>query len=237
MVRRGVVLSLFDTTGLMLAPWAKNGYECHAFDIQNDDTVDAIGTHKHKTDLFNRAVMRQLLQEFSRKRGVAVFAFPPCTQLSVAGSRWWKEKEEKNPRFQMEAANRIIAVSQWCETLLRDKPNAIFMIENPKSSKLNSLWRRFDHSFSPYEFGAYLKKTEQKHPLYPTKIPDGDRYSKHTGLWTSANFTMPPKRSVENIRIKVGDKYHSPIMIQKSANIRSATPRGFAQAVFKTHSR
>ena len=234
---RGVVISLFDTTSLMLAPWAKNGYECHAFDIQNDDTVDENGIHKHKKDLFKSSVMRKLLHEFSRKRVVAVFAFPPCTQLSTAGSRWWKEKEEKNPRFQIEAANRVIDVNNWCEKLLQGKPNAIFMIENPRSSKLNSLWRRFDHTFSPYQYGGYLKTTEKTHPLYPGKIPDGDRYSKHTGLWTNANFKMPPKRSVENIRIKVGDKYHSPIMVQKSANIRSATPRGFAKAVFKTHSR
>ena len=49
---RSVVLSLFDTTGLMLVPWALNGFECHAFDIQNDDTVDANGISKHKKDLF-----------------------------------------------------------------------------------------------------------------------------------------------------------------------------------------
>jgi len=187
---RSVVISLFDTTGLMLVPWAKKGYECHAFDIQNDDTVDVNGIRKHKKDLFRAAVMRQLLQDFSRKRVVAVFAFPPCTDLSAVGARWWRQKAEKNPRFQVEAANRVIDVSKWCEKLLRDKPNAIYVIENPRSSKLNSLWRRFDHTFSPYEYGGYLRDSESVHPLYAGKIPDRDAYSKHTGLWTSVNLRV-----------------------------------------------
>jgi len=41
------VISLFDTTGLMLKPWAEAGYECHAYDIQNKNEVDSDGVIKH----------------------------------------------------------------------------------------------------------------------------------------------------------------------------------------------
>ena len=233
---RSVVLSLFDTTGLMLVPWALSGFECHAFDIQNDDTVDANGISKHKKDLFQSTIMEELLREFSEKRVVAVFAFPPCTDLSMAGARWWRGKAEINPLFQVEAANRIVDVRNWCENVLRDKPNAIYIIENPKTSKLNSLWRRHDHTFSPHEYGGYLTDSEKVHPIWPGKIPDGDAYSKPTGLWTRSNFVLPPKKSAEYNRVKVGNRYHSPIMCGYStANIRSSTPRGFARAIFTTY--
>ena len=32
---KGIVISLYDYTGEALKPWAMNGYECYAFDIQH----------------------------------------------------------------------------------------------------------------------------------------------------------------------------------------------------------
>jgi len=33
---KGIVISLYDFTGEALKPWADDGYECYAYDIQHD---------------------------------------------------------------------------------------------------------------------------------------------------------------------------------------------------------
>lgn len=34
-----IVLSLFDQSGNMVVPWAEDGYECYAVDIEADERV------------------------------------------------------------------------------------------------------------------------------------------------------------------------------------------------------
>lgn len=230
---KGVVISLYDTTALMLKPWAQAGFECHAYDLQNNEGPDADGIFKHREDLFDPTTMDAIHNRFQDRNVVAIFAFPPCTDLSIAGARWWTRKALENPNFQVEAARRIEDVHTWCTRLTSTNPDSFFMIENPKASRLNSLWRKRDHTFSPNEYGGYLDESEHEHPLWPTKIPARDAYSKLTGLWTSANFKLPIQKPVEAQRILVKDRYHSPLFASfTSAKLRSATPRGFAKAVF-----
>ena len=228
-----IVLSFYDTTGLMLRPWAEAGFECHAFDIQNDEEVDECGIHKHHADLFCSDTLSSIKSRFPPQQIIAAFAFPPCTDLSLAGARWWARKAAANPNFQVEASKRISDLSDWLLDFL-DTDNSFYLIENPKSSKLNSLWRKYDFVFNPNDFGGYLDEEEKSHPLWPGMIPDHDAYAKPTGLWARGPFVFPPKMTVDAERVKFPNqnRYHSPITACRSAKVRSATPRGFAKAVF-----
>jgi site-specific DNA-cytosine methylase len=76
-----------------------------------------------------------------------MIAFPPCTYLSKAGARWWKQegREEKSLKafeFVMKLYNSNIAK---------------IAIENPRG-KLNNYWRCPDQIIQPWWFGDPFSK-------------------------------------------------------------------------------
>lgn len=89
---------------------------------------------------------------------------------------------------------------------------APYMIENPVSV-LSSFWRKPDHMFDPCDYG--------------------DPYTKKTCLWTGGGFVMPPKNRVEPT---LGNHIWHMSPGPERANLRSATPMGFARAVFEANS-
>ena len=110
-----------------------------------------------------------------------------------------------------------------------------YYVENPVS-RLATLWRKPNHTFHPFEFGCYIPLDEAEHPRWPEHIAPRDGYSKKTCLWTSETFVFPEKCPVDcesfgasRQHKKLGGKS------QKTKNIRSATPRGFARAVFEAN--
>jgi hypothetical protein len=102
--------------------------------------------------------------------------------------------------------------------------------ENPVSV-LSTIWRKSDYTFHPYEYGGYLTD-DDRHPIYPDYIKPRDAYPKKTCIWGGNGFVMPGKKKVDvqpgysDQHKKLGGKSI------KTKNIRSATPRGFARAVF-----
>ena len=235
------VLSLFDKSTLALQPWADAGYECHAYDAQHDGETTRGTITTHHADLFDEETLETIRARHAGKVAF-VLAFPPCTDLSMAGARWFAKKRAANPTFMEEAAMRVREIDDLCDDL-----GAPYLIENPKSSMLNLLWRRHDHSFTPYEYGGYLND-DPTHPLWPHKIPDKDAYNKPTALWTSKDFVMPPTRPVEPVWVEfLAGRYAdpenarkrrtSPLFFKTSAEVRSCTPRGFAAAVFAANFR
>jgi site-specific DNA-cytosine methylase len=78
-----------------------------------------------------------------------MIAHPPCTYLSRAGARWWKD--EKRQKLADEAAEFVFK--------LRDANIPKIAIENP-IGQLNKRWRYPDQTIQPYQFGhAYSKAT------------------------------------------------------------------------------
>lgn len=78
-----------------------------------------------------------------------MIAHPPCTYLSRAGARWWKQpgRAEK-----ADAAARVVFA-------LRDAPIPRIAIENP-IGQLNTRWRYPDQTIQPWQFGhPYSKAT------------------------------------------------------------------------------
>ena len=237
------VVSLYDYTGEALRPWAEAGYDCYAYDIQHDPFIGTgeiyrmiEGIKYVRADLYDN---NQLLEIVARHSNKAVFmsAFPPCTDLSSAGARWWKDKEKKDPHFQQTATDHVMECSLVGRSL-----DAPFYIENPVGA-LSRLWRKYDHSFHPCDYGGYLPE-DDVHPEWPDYISPRDAYRKRTCLWTGCNFEMPKPIPVEHVTVthvrKDPKKSPRDSLVHartggkslKTKNIRSATPRGFAKAVF-----
>jgi len=137
----------------------------------------------------------------------AVFAFPPCTNLAVSGARWFKDKGLPGLIEGLEIVDACRRICEWS--------GAPYLIENPVST-LSTYWRKPDYKFDPCDFGGYLD-------------PPGDRYTKKTCLWTGGGFVMPAVCRVEPTE---GSKMHLMPPSADRANLRSETPRGFAEAVF-----
>lgn len=232
----GIVISLYDYTGEALKPWAEAGYTCHAFDIQHDeagwvDRFDGGGSIRYwKADLWNSDNITALQEQFKDKNVVFGMAFPVCTDMAVSGAAHFKRKAEANPSFQDEAVSYAV----WCARLFNSL-GVPYFIENPVSV-LATKWRKPDYSFHPYEYGGYIPDDQATHPLWPDYIAPKDAYPKKTCLWTGNGFTMPwtdpvePEQGHSRQHLKLGGKS------MKTKNIRSATPRGFAQAVYEFNS-
>jgi hypothetical protein len=233
---KGIVISLYDFTGEALKPWAEAGYTCHAFDIQHDeagwvDRFDGGGSIRfHKADLHDHKNLNAIHTAFADKPVVFGMAFPVCTDMAVSGAAHFKRKAEANPSFQDEAVSYAV----WCARLFNSL-HVPFFVENPVSV-LATKWRKPDHSFHPYEYGEYLSDAEAVHPRWPEYIAERDAYTKKTCLWTGNGFRMPTKiptckpTGYSTQHLKLGGKS------QRTKDIRSATPRGFAKAVYEFNS-
>jgi hypothetical protein len=201
------VISLCDRTGNMVLPWAEAGYECICVDTQHPSGGATVGQHPNIW-LFNRDVLT-LKPEFVAD-AYAVFAFPPCTDMSVSGARWFKSKG-------MDAIIHALQVVNACRKIA-EASGGRYMIENPIST-LSTYWRDPDYRFDPCDFGGY-------------KGGQDDDYTKRTCLWTGGGFVMPTPKPVSPNQ---GSKMH---LLPPSANrgdLRSETPKGFAQAVFEAN--
>ena len=229
------VLSLYDYTGEALVPWAEAGYSCIAFDIQHNDTVTDVfgsgGSIKYvKADLHDQNTLNKITVQFQFENVVFGMAFPVCTDLAVSGAAHFKAKAAKDPDFQVKASDH----AKWCADLF-DALGVPYFIENPVS-RLATLWRKPDYNFHPYEYGGYIPKAEAEHPKWPDYIAPRDAYPKKTCLWTGGGFVIPQRSPVpveegySRQHLKLGGKS------MKTKNIRSATPRGFARAVYEFNS-
>lgn len=230
---------LFDYTGIMAKPWADAGYLCYCFDGQHPLGVTK-GSHENILNIgmwFDDSVKQHANFEDIR-RIIAftgedinfIFGFPECTQLAVSGAAHFKSKRKQDPDFQFKAMELVYLVRD-----LGDELKCPWALENPVSV-ISSLWRKPDYSFHPYEYGGYLP-ADDRHPYYGKYIKPRDAYPKKTCIWASSDFVMPEKRRVE-VKSSYSDQ-HKKLggKSRKTKNIRSATPRGFAQAVFLANHR
>ena len=233
------VLSLFDLTGNMVRPWAEAGHTCFIVDTQHEhegiiETFESGGfilaINLDLSDADNVKYLADWVQPD------IIFSFPPCTDLAVSGARHFKAKAERDPNFQVNAALLASTAKLIAAWMLKDHDKQVpWFAENPVSV-LSTLWRKPDHAFNPCDYGGYLSPDEYEHPQYPDVIPARDAYTKRTCLWTGGGFKMPAPLPVEPETAGVGDT--TPLHAKlggksiRTKNIRSATPRGFAKAVY-----
>lgn len=207
-----MIISLYDLTGNMVRPWRENGFDTLIVDLLHpNDNADELGIDIRRNKCYLESLIRSNFIE-------GIFAFPPCVDLAVSGARHFAAKRAKNPRFQEEAMELVYIAYELGE-LARNLYGAFWMIENP-ISRISSLWRKPDYIFQPYEYAEY------HHESF-------NYYTKKTCLWTSDNFIMPKPKY--DPRIEPNDKYIWNQMRYDKVG-RSATPLGFAYAVYQAWS-
>ena len=97
----------------------------------------------------------------------AMIAFPPCTDLTVSGARWFPEKKV--------TGRQQASVSFFMSLAKADVP--MIAIENPVGI-MSSLWRKPDQVIQPWQFGHGETKAtclwlKNLPTLKPTQIVEG----------------------------------------------------------------
>ncbi|MGL4349469.1 MAG: hypothetical protein ACRDC7_00775 [Aeromonas veronii] len=239
---------LYDRSGIMAAPWIKAGYECWCFDGQHDEGITRDGLHIKVGMWFYGDKVDEHVATIVDMVGEGVefvFGFPECTYLSCSGAGWLYHPEDKHlptserrphPLHPDRKERRAEAV-ELAKLVPRvgEAFGVAWALENPMS-QLSTLWRRGNYVFHPNEFGGYLEDGSP-HPMYPDNIPPQDGYKKTTWIWCSDSFVFPPKKEVPCAKLGDGEFVMGRNdglggKSQKTKNIRSATPRGFSEAVF-----
>lgn len=203
-----IVVSLCDLTGNFAAPWVEAGYDAILVDPQHGTpSPDGVITRLAMTV---EEALPHLAPIVASGRIAFVAGFPPCTDMAVSGARWFASKREVDPMFQAKA----VAVAEQCRTFGMVS-GAPWLVENPVSV-LSRVFGKAQHMFDPADY---------------TALEPGDNYTKKTCLWTGGGFVMPaPQRD-----LTLGppdDRIHKAPPSAERGNFRSATPMGFARAVF-----
>lgn len=174
-------------------------------------TVGGVTKVGHVID--HPATWRVLRETLTTRRVVFVAGFPPCTDVSLSGTRWWASKAKKDRYFQCKATR----VAEQCK-VIGELSGAPWMFENPASA-FSRIFGKPQYKFHPHQY---------------TQFEPGDNYRKDTWLWTGNGFVMPPAAKDETLG-EPDDRIHKCAPGPDQANIRSATPKGFARAVFEAN--
>lgn len=200
-----VVILLCNLTDNMAAPWIGAGYDVVMVDPQFEGSSMNDGVLR-----FSGTVLDALpvIGNIIRTMKVAFVAgFPPCTDVAVSGARWWDKKREADPYFQAKAA----IVGEQCR-MVGELSGAPYVFENPVSA-FSKIFGAPSHTFHPYQYTGYCAD---------------DNYTKKTCLWSGNGFAMPDMWQ----RLDLGEPDDRIHKAWGDSNFRSATPRGFAKAVF-----
>lgn len=219
-----MIVSLFDYTGLAVAPWLKAGYTALIADMQHPEDSQEENLVKLGGNILAR---EQEIVDMLKPFPIHLLCcFPPCTDLAVSGSQHFAAKALADPAYLDKALENIYICIRIGNAL-----KVPYFVENPVSV-LSSLWRQPDYTFHPSDFGGYLP-LDDLHPIWPKYIPARDAYPKNTCLWVGGGFELPARRPVPR---RSGYSPQTTSLGGKSAKtkvIRSATPRGFSEALFQ----
>ena len=138
-----------------------------------------------------------------------VASFPPCTDIAVSGAKHFKNKGLGRLSKAIELFSKAVFWGEWF-----GKP---YFVENPVST-ISSYYRKPDFLFHPWEYSGYCMD---------------DCYTKKTCLWTGNGFVMPEPNHPHGI--EPDDRIHKAPPGPNRANFRSATPMGFARAVYEAN--
>jgi len=234
------LLSLFDYTGEWSQPFYDAGWNVIQWDIQLDEFMDI--------NLLDSA--ETVLDQFDSVDGI--IAALPCTDFACSGARWFAAKDASGQtEASVEMARQVMRLVDLFEPTDWEYEGTFFWaIENPvgRLQKLTGL--PVQEYFQPYEYAGWLNITpEELAELDRIRKKEGigvtaeeaelilrtNTYTKKTGLWGS--FNSPDKKPIEPVK---GSPQGSVMQrfggkSEKTKNIRSATPKGFALAFYEAN--
>jgi hypothetical protein len=193
----------------MAEPWVAAGYDVVLVDPQHPQGINIEGQTTRVGCIITDA-LDYLGATIRTGRVAFVMGFPPCTDVAVSGSRWFEAKRAKDPHFQSKAA----LVAEQCR-MIGALSGGVWAFENPVSV-FSSIFGKPQYTFSPDQFTGHCAN---------------DNYTKKTCLWTSADFVMPGEFKDATLGAP-DDRIHKCPPGPERMNFRSATPLGFAKAVF-----
>lgn len=238
MTNSKIVIALSNESVYAVAPWAYAGYVVYMIDplhpkginshplLPNTWTVGAViapdtqmPEYPDCLDFLGHTIRTGLV--------CMVIGFPPCTQLASSGARHWQVKYNEDRYFQARAA----IVLEQCR-MVGALSGAPWCFENPNGAA-SSIFGKPQHRFDPKDYGGYLPENDI-HPDYADYLPPRDAYTKATNIWCGNGFIIPQKKPVTGLTYypgweKLGGKS------AKTKRIRSASPRGFFEAVFQAN--
>jgi len=201
---------LCDLTGNAARPWAEAGYECFCVDVQHSIRRERIEGKIHF--VWGDA---QTWRPPNSLKIAFVAAFPPCTHVAVSGARDFTAKGGQMLRDALETFEACRQAGAWS--------GAPYMIENPVGvlSSIPHIGKP-DYYFDPWQYAGWLSD------------PESENTKKKTCLWTGNGFVMPAPRPANAPHRQ--DCWRATPSDDR-ADIRSATPNGFALAVFDANGR
>ena len=110
---KGVVISLCDESGIFVKPWVNAGYRAILVDPQHKKTCVEGRIMKVAAKIED---CLPAIGVFLRRYDIKFVAgFPPCTDVSVSGARWWDSKFKKDRYFQAKAAiqSHLLFLHEW----------------------------------------------------------------------------------------------------------------------------
>lgn len=192
----------------MAKPWLEAGYNCLLVDPQHLTHSKSGKLEKFAGTIIEASARISTI--LANEKVVFVAGFPPCTDLAVSGARWFESKRRHDKHFQAKAA----LVAEQCR-MIGVLAGCPWMFENPVSV-LSGIFGKPDHIFHPHWFTAY---------------EENDNYTKATCLWVGGGFVMPRRNKNDQLG-EPDNRIHRAPPSYDRANFRSATPMGFARAVF-----
>lgn len=108
---REIIISLFDYTGHMVAPWLDAGYTCYCVDLLHPP-----GEIREGRLIRVGADVRDWLPPFARVK--MLFAFPPCTHVAVSGARWFKDKGLGALIESLQSFEAAVRLAEWTQHLI-----------------------------------------------------------------------------------------------------------------------
>lgn len=216
---RDTAVFLCNLTLNAAQPWIDAGYHVALIDPQHPVGIVTEGQVTRIGYLITDALALAYVGALVRANRVAFVAgFPPCTDVSLSGARWWAKKFKTDRYFQAKAA----IVAEQCR-MIGELSGAPWFFENPMSA-FSKIFGAPQYKFHPHHFTGYEPE---------------DNYTKETWLWTGGGFVMPEPFRDTSLGAP-DDRIHKAAPTanhEDRANFRSATPRGFSKAVFMVNGR
>jgi hypothetical protein len=208
-----MVVSLCDYSGRMIQQWADAGYECWIVDLQHEP-----GTRREGNIVKVGANVLDCVSDWFPIGSTVdiAFAFPPCTHTAVSGARHFQAKGPRGAADAFTIIARVVELLKWFA--------APYCWEQPIATT-STYCGPPTHTFDPCDYAGYAAD------------PSTDAYTKRTCLWTGNGFVMPTPKPIDPVKVCPQGSWIQRLggASDRTKNRRSATPEGFARAVYEAN--